>query len=116
MTGYSAEELKSMSAKELDDPEKSPQYIPEIMKQLNEKGSVKFEAVQIRKNGDPIHVEVNTKVKTIGGDDFIVSVCREINRIEKKLKATWRRATRFSMRPVAWQGWVDGNWMLKHLS
>jgi PAS domain S-box-containing protein len=48
------------------------------MKQLNEKGSVKFEAVQIRKNGDSIHVEVNTKVKTIGGDDFIVSVCREI--------------------------------------
>jgi PAS domain S-box-containing protein len=76
--GYTSEELKSMSPRELDDPDNAGQYIPKVMKQLKEQRMSKFEAVQIAKDGRKIDIEVNAVVAKIGDDDHIVSVCRDI--------------------------------------
>jgi PAS domain S-box-containing protein len=82
MSGYSSEELNSMSPRELDDPDTSRRYIPIVMEELKKQKRSKFEAVQIAKDGRKIDVEVNAVVAKIGGQDLIVSVCRDIT--EKK--------------------------------
>ena len=82
MSGYSSGELRSMSPRELDDPDASSQYIPGVMAQLKTRKSSTFEAVQRAKDGRKIDIEVNAVVADIGGQDFIVSVCRDIT--EKK--------------------------------
>jgi PAS domain S-box-containing protein len=78
LLGYTSEELKSMSPRQLDDPDNAGQYIPKVMKQLKEQRMSKFEAVQIAKDGRKIDIEVNAVVAKIGDDDHIVSVCRDI--------------------------------------
>jgi PAS domain S-box-containing protein len=78
LLGYTSEELKSMSPRELDDPDNAGQYIPKVMKQLKEQRMSKFEAVQIAKDGRKIDIEVNAVIAKIGDDDHIVSVCRDI--------------------------------------
>jgi len=82
MLGYTSEELKSMSPRELDDPDNSRQYIPKVMKQLTEQRMSKFEAVQIAKGGRKIDIEVNAVITNIGGEDLIVSVCRDITQMK----------------------------------
>jgi PAS domain S-box-containing protein len=81
--GYTSDELKSMSPGKLNDPDKSKQYIPIAIKQLKEKRMSKFEASQVAKDGRKIDMEINAVVTNIGGEDVIVSVCRDIT--EKKV-------------------------------
>ena len=89
MLGYTSEELKSMSPRELDDPDKSRRDIPEVIRQLKKQSMSKFDAVQIAKDGRKIDIEVNAVVIKIGKEDFIVSVCRDIT----EMKASQRILT-----------------------
>jgi PAS domain S-box-containing protein len=78
MTGYTREELSTMTPWDLDDPETSSAYIPEAMQRLHEDGHAVFEAVQMGKSGRKIPVEVNANVVTLQGRPTIISVTRDI--------------------------------------
>ena len=95
MLGYTAGELTSKSPLNLDDPDESSRYIPKVMKQLHDKGAANFEAVQIAKDGRKINVEVNAVVTDIGGEDCILSVCRDITERKQAEEALLASEKRF---------------------
>ncbi|MFP4394326.1 MAG: PAS domain S-box protein [Anaerolineales bacterium] len=79
MLGYSREELSKMTPWELDDPDSSD-YIPQAIQQLQEEGNAVFEAIQVRKDGRKVLVEVNANVCALHGQPHIVSVVRDITK------------------------------------
>ncbi len=89
MTGYTREELSTMTPWDLDDPETSSAYIPEAMQRLHEDGHAVFEAIQMGKNGRKIPVEVSASVVTLEGKPTIISVIRDIT--ERKHMESERR-------------------------
>ncbi len=78
MTGYTREELSTMTPWDLDDPDTSSAYIPAAMRRLHEDGHAIFEAVQMGKDGRKIPVEINANVVTLQGKPTIISVTRDI--------------------------------------
>ncbi|HMA83673.1 MAG TPA: PAS domain S-box protein [Candidatus Thermoplasmatota archaeon] len=87
MLGYSSDEFKQMTPWDLDDPERCKEYIPIALQQLQEKGNVVFEAIQVTKNGRKIPVEVNANVVEYKGKKRIISVTRDITEKKKSQKA-----------------------------
>jgi PAS domain S-box-containing protein len=76
-TGYSREELLSMSALELVPPEHLHRF--EIrMKQYSEHKEVRHSAVALCKNGARVPVELRAKIIKRGGKQFVLAVSREI--------------------------------------
>jgi PAS domain S-box-containing protein len=95
MLGYSREELSHMTPWELDDPDSSNDYIPEAMRQLQEKGSAVFEATQVAKDGHKVPMEINANVCALRDGPHIISVVRDITarkRAENAVQARLRIA------------------------
>jgi PAS domain S-box-containing protein len=89
MLGYSREEFRHMTPWELDDPSTTSDYIPQAMKELQEKGRTVFEAVQMAKGGRKVLVEVNASACELQGRPYIISVVRDITerkRAEEQLR------------------------------
>lgn len=62
--GYSYEEMLQMSPADIDTPEYA-EKVPERIKTILEQGKLVFETIQIRKDGVPIHVELNSRVTRV---------------------------------------------------
>ncbi len=77
--GYTEEELLQMSPRELDDPEQSSRYIPEVTHHLLQDGQVLFDAVQVSKSGTGIPVEVSSNSVELSGRPYIISTVRDIS-------------------------------------
>lgn len=75
--GYSHEELLQLSPADIDTPE-SAAKVPERVKAILERGGLVFETTQVRKDGTPIQVELNSRVIEYDGAPAILSVARDI--------------------------------------
>lgn len=75
--GYSHEELLQLSPADIDTPEAAAK-VPERVKAILEQGGLVFETTQVRKDGTPIQVELNSRVIEYDGGPAILSVARDI--------------------------------------
>lgn len=87
-TGYSREELKCMTPRDLDDP-KHQGHIPRVIKKLSTVGHAVFETLWVKKDGGRVPVEISSRTMKIRGNEYVVSLARDIterNRSEQALK------------------------------
>jgi PAS domain S-box-containing protein/putative nucleotidyltransferase with HDIG domain len=77
--GYTMEEMMQKSVFDLNTPQ-SVEGQQSRINELKTKGRVVFEAVNSRKDGSHIPVEVNASVINIRGKQFVLSVARDITR------------------------------------
>jgi PAS domain S-box-containing protein len=82
LLGYSREELRLMSPKDIDSPETIARISQNVQKIL-EDGETTFEAVQFTKDGEKLPVEINTHLFTIKGEEYILSIARDIRERKK---------------------------------
>jgi PAS domain S-box-containing protein len=75
--GYSREELKQLSPKDIDSPETIAR-IPQIVQKLFKDSKTTFEAVQFTKDGEKLPVEINAHLFTLKGEEYILSIARDI--------------------------------------
>jgi diguanylate cyclase (GGDEF)-like protein/PAS domain S-box-containing protein len=75
--GYNKEEMMQKKMFELNTPESAKDRQLRI-NELKTKGRAMFEAVNSRKDGSRIPVEVNASVLVVGGRQFVLSVARDI--------------------------------------
>ncbi len=88
--GYSRNELLNMSPIDIDTHETVAQT-PKIIENLLNKGKTTFEAVQVTKDGELLPVEINTHLFTIRGEEYILSISRDI-RERKKAEDSLRKS------------------------
>ncbi len=77
--GYSREEMMQKNVFELSTPA-SAEDRQFRLNELKTRGRVMFEAVNSRKDGSSIPIEVNASVIDIGGKQFVLSVARDITK------------------------------------
>ncbi|MGZ4857020.1 MAG: PAS domain S-box protein [Methanobacteriaceae archaeon] len=75
--GYSREELKQLSPKDIDSPETIART-PQIVQKLFKDSKTTFEAVQLTKHGEKLPVEINAHLFTLKGEEYILSIARDI--------------------------------------
>ncbi|WP_052402844.1 ATP-binding protein [Methanococcoides methylutens] len=89
-TGYSRDEILSMTLKDLDSSEYASK-VSDSIKQLHEDGHAIFESMAIRKDGTPIPIETSNRIIEYAGKPAIISTARDIrehqNAVEAMLKA-----------------------------
>ncbi len=98
LTGYTRDELLSMSFMDLDDPE-DWQKGRSIARHLMEKGDLVFEVTHVRKDGSKIPVEVSAHVFFIQDRKVTLSIIRDITerkRAEDALRQVNRKLTMLS--------------------
>jgi PAS domain S-box-containing protein len=78
MLGYKKEELTKMNAADITPSEMSG-LLPEITAELSEKGFVQMEAMNVRKDGKNIPVELNARVIDVGGRKLVFAIVRDIS-------------------------------------
>ena len=78
LLGYSPAEFRRMTPWELDDPATSSDYILQAMQQLRDRGTARFEAYQVAKDGRKVLVELHAHVCEIHGAPHIIAVGRDI--------------------------------------
>ena len=86
--GYSREELLFMGPKDIDD-KKSQIMINDYIEQIEDKGSLTFEAVHVTKTGKKIPVSISSSIIDYDGKTAILSIARDITErkeMEKALK------------------------------
>lgn len=86
--GYRHEELLQLSPADIDTPEYAAK-VPERIKAILEQGKLVFESEQVRKDGVPIPVELNSRLIEYDGKPAIMSVARDITerkRMENALR------------------------------
>lgn len=77
-TGYSREELLTMSPADIDDPDHR-EKIPERLAQLKRDREATFEAVHVRRDGRRIPVEMHIRLIEHEGRSFTLNICRDIS-------------------------------------
>ncbi|MBN1432023.1 MAG: PAS domain S-box protein [Methanomicrobiaceae archaeon] len=80
--GYTREELLKLSVSDINTPEIRKDDIKRV-EQIKKKGSVDFEGVHVRKDGSKFPVFVKARMIEIGGEQYILSLVRDIT-IEKE--------------------------------
>jgi PAS domain S-box-containing protein len=75
--GYTKHELMNMNPMDIDSKESIAQ-IPTVMENLLKNHKTTFEAVQITKKGELLPVEFNTHLFKIQGENYILSIARDI--------------------------------------
>jgi PAS domain S-box-containing protein len=75
--GYKKDELLKMTINEL--PHKDCELCAQATEELKKKGKVRFEAVFKKKSGNPINVEVSSKLINIGDRTVIQGIVRDIS-------------------------------------
>jgi two-component system cell cycle sensor histidine kinase/response regulator CckA len=89
MLGYSKNELLSLTPLQIDMPG-SDEKIAHAVKKIISLGKNTFEMVHRHKNGNPIPVEINAHVFTLGEERVILSVTRDI-RERKNAEEEYKR-------------------------
>ena len=78
MLGYSREEFMNMTPDDIDSSD-SLKHSPEIIRRLLQHKQVRFEAVHVKKNGEKVPVEINTRLIEEGSGKRVVSIVRDIS-------------------------------------
>ncbi|MBD3190412.1 MAG: PAS domain S-box protein [Candidatus Heimdallarchaeota archaeon] len=84
--GYTREEFKELTIKELDDPQ-TYSHIPKIIDRLLEEETILFEGIHLTKEGKKIPVEIHSTLVELEGQQAVLSVARDITKrklIQKK--------------------------------
>jgi len=81
-TGYSREELSSMSIFDIDKGA-SPERFEEIGRMIREKGALKFTSRFTKKDGTDFPAEITTSIAAFEGSEFAVSFVHDISDREK---------------------------------
>ena len=98
LTGYTRDELLSMSLVDLDDPD-DWQKGRRIAQQLMHQGDLVFEVSHVRKDGSKIPVEISAHVFTLDNQRVVLSIIRDITerkRAEDALRQVNRKLTMLS--------------------
>jgi len=74
--GYSLGELRQLAIVDID---QYPDLFPPRRDELMKTGSLTFETMYIARDGSTIPTEVNTKIITIGGEEMILGIARDIS-------------------------------------
>src|SRR6056297_1421527 len=88
MLGYSREEFLNMTPDDIDSSD-TVKHSPEIIRRLLQHKKVRFEAVHVKKNGEKVPVEINTRLIEDPSGKRVVSIVRDISERkarEKELK------------------------------
>jgi PAS domain S-box-containing protein len=78
MLGYKREELTEMNVADITPPEMS-ELLPDVSTELSEKGFVQMEALNVRKDGKNVPVELNARVIDVGGRELVFAIVRDIS-------------------------------------
>ncbi len=101
LLGHTREELAQLTPSELNDPAHLG-HIPEVMQQLHSTGHALFETVVVRKGGQRIPVEINTRLFAMYQPPRILSVMRDISDRKRTEEALhWAKAESDRMRRSA---------------
>ncbi len=76
--GYSREELRAMSLKDIDDTETSATVAPHVLDQLRDKGGAVFHAVHVTKHGAHIPVENHARIVELDGRRVVFTISRDV--------------------------------------
>lgn len=90
--GYSREEIRRMTPRDLDAPE-DRRLFSERVQTLDEEGRLVFDAVHRRKDGSKFPVEIHSRKIEYQGHPCILSIVRDITR-RKQTEQTLRKRTR----------------------
>src|SRR6056297_186017 len=88
MLGYSREEFLTMTTNDIDSSD-TVKHSPEIIRRLIQHKKGRFEAVHVKKNGEKVPVEINTRLIEDSSGEKVVSIARDISERkarEKELK------------------------------
>lgn len=101
MLGYTQEEVLNLEFKDLhvDEPPFTSDRAEKYIRKAATEGPQTFEWRDETKHGEPIPVEVNLDLTTIGGEDRILAVVRDITerkRQERELKRQNKRLNEFA--------------------
>jgi PAS domain S-box-containing protein len=91
--GYTKEEILRMTPMDIDIPEYAV-LIPERIQSIQAHGELSFETVHVRKDGQRIPVEINSRLITLGEQPAVLSVVRDIserNRAEEAIRESHER-------------------------
>ena len=89
LVGYDKEELTSMSPWKIESDRVRNKYLKDILAEIQEKGNAIFESEIIPKNGQRLAIEVNANLCKLNGEDFLISIIRDITdrkSLEKELR------------------------------
>ena len=87
--GYTRKEFLEMDPINIDDAEAAKKVIPNITKELKEKGYAVFEMVHVAKTGKRIPVEINSRIVNTRDGLMMLSVARDLTarkKIDSELK------------------------------
>src|SRR6056297_1605028 len=86
MLGYSREEFLTMTTDDIDSSD-TVKHSPEIIRRLLQHKKVRFEAVHVKKNGEKVPVEINTRLIEDSSGEKVVSIARDISERKAREKA-----------------------------
>jgi PAS domain S-box-containing protein len=92
ISGYTREEMLSMSPKDLDDPGEWNEA-QGISQKIMERGDLVFERNLVRKDGNKIPIEISTHVFTLKNQNVMLSIFRDISK-RKQAEDAIRQANR----------------------
>ena len=92
--GYTREQLMAMNRRDFAAPECAGHFDSRLKEILDKRKGI-FESVHLCKNGDRIPVEIHARAIEVGGEDLILSVCRDITERKQAEKALLESEERF---------------------
>ncbi len=93
--GYSYDELRDMNAVDIVSPEHSLR-ISEVFDEIVRIGELIFESVYVCKDGTRLPVEISARMVELSGNDFILSVGRNIAQRKQEQQALQQHASRLA--------------------
>ncbi|MFH1943360.1 MAG: PAS domain S-box protein [bacterium] len=94
MLGYTKEELLGLTVTDLV-PENIAKTLPDIITEEQTTGGIFKEAINKRKDGSLIPVEVSTRLMKVGGEQLVVAYIRDITERKKFDEALMRSEKRY---------------------
>jgi PAS domain S-box-containing protein len=94
LTGYTREEILSMSPLDLDDPE-TGEAARDLNKKLMKQGDLVFERIHVRKDGQKLPVEISAHVFLLDNQKVVLSVVRDITERKRAGEALRKSEERF---------------------
>ncbi|MGC9307351.1 MAG: PAS domain S-box protein [Thermoplasmatota archaeon] len=77
MLGYTHEEFREMSPRDIDDPEAAVN-VPAVMQEILDEGHTTFETRHVAKDGSRVPVEISSHTFTLDGERLVLSIARDI--------------------------------------
>lgn len=76
--GYTPEEMRQLTPRDVEEPPRFEQHVAEVMRELHQQGYALFETVHIAKDGRRIPVENHTRLFDIGEQRLALTISRDI--------------------------------------